>query len=90
MPVPSGEWPLKPIVADFECIACRGLGVVRVAVVTPRFLYLRCDHCAEVWSMPERRSLLHGRPLASAAPLKAELRRVIDHSPNARVVAPKE
>jgi hypothetical protein len=80
MPIPSGEWPQKPILADFECVACRGAGPVRVAIVTSQFLYLRCDRCAEVWSMPERRSLLNAPRLGRAVPIKAERRRATDRS----------
>jgi hypothetical protein len=87
MPIPSGEWPLKPILADFVCVACRGAGPVRVAVVTSRFIYPRCDHCAEVWSMPERRGLLNDHLPGRPVPLKAELRRATDHTQNDRVLA---
>jgi hypothetical protein len=87
MPIPSGEWPLKPILADFVCVACRGAGPIRVAVVTSRFLYLRCDHCGEVWSMPERRSLLNAPLLRRAVPIKAELRRATDRSESNSVIA---
>ena len=83
MPIPSGEWPLKPILGDFECVACRGAGPVRVAIVTSQFLYLRCDHCGDVWSMPERRSLLNAPRLGRAVPIKAKLRRATDRPCNA-------
>jgi hypothetical protein len=89
MPIPPGEWPQKPILADFACVACRGAGPIRVAVVTSRFLYLRCDHCAEVWSVPERRSLLNAPLLRRAVPIRAELRRATDHSAGGAIIAPK-
>ena len=89
MPIPSGEWPLKSILPDFVCVACRGAGPVRVAIVTGRFLYLRCDHCGEVWSMPERRGLLNDRLLGRPVPLNAQLRRATDHTQNSQVLGSK-
>lgn len=38
----------------FACPACQAVEV-RLATEAERFLYLRCDHCAHVWSHPERR-----------------------------------
>ena len=43
-----------------HCPKCNGT-VVKAAMVTPPFVYLRCGRCGEVWVIPERR-LLTPRP----------------------------
>jgi hypothetical protein len=45
----------RPVVEGFACLLCHGIAV-RVVSRTERFLYLRCDKCGEVSSIPERRS----------------------------------
>ena len=49
---PAGE--KKPTVERQLCAGCGGENV-RAVTMTGRFVYIRCDGCGEVWSIPERR-----------------------------------
>ena len=49
---PAGD--KKPAGEQQACASCRGL-TVRAVTTTSRFVYIRCDDCGEVWSIPERR-----------------------------------
>jgi 1,2-phenylacetyl-CoA epoxidase PaaB subunit len=39
-----------------QCPSCNAV-CAKAAVLTARFVYLRCEQCATVWTIPERRSL---------------------------------
>ncbi len=39
---------------DGACPKCTATSI-KAATLTDRFVYLRCQTCGEVWSMPERR-----------------------------------
>jgi hypothetical protein len=66
----------RPVVTDIVCLKCH-CDIVRVASTTDRFLYLRCDGCGEVFTMPERRGIWR-HSLPRPLPLKAKLRRATD------------
>jgi hypothetical protein len=66
----------RPVLRDLVCLKCH-CETVRVASVTDRFLYLRCDGCGEVFTMTERRGIWQ-HALPRPTPLKARLRRVTD------------
>jgi hypothetical protein len=53
-PKPPAEWPEHPRMSGFVCPSCHATEI-RLATEAERFLYLRCDACAHVWSRPERR-----------------------------------
>jgi len=44
-----------PYVMDSCCPECQATPG-RLATVTDYFLYLRCDRCSQIWTMPERRA----------------------------------
>jgi hypothetical protein len=58
---PAGDWPDHPRMSGFECPGCQSPDV-RLATEAERFLYLRCDRCAHVWSFPERRQRKRPKP----------------------------
>lgn len=45
-----------PEVGPQHCPKCNA-AAAKGAVLTPAFVYLRCEHCGEVWVIPERREL---------------------------------
>lgn len=55
---PAGTTPPagdnKPAAEQQSCASC-GEVRVRAVTMTTRFVYIRCEQCGEVWSIPERR-----------------------------------
>jgi hypothetical protein len=72
----SADERQSTVIKDLACLRCHAESV-RVATMTARFVYLRCDGCGELFAMSERRgSWPHAFP--SPTPLMASLRRTTD------------
>lgn len=50
------------------CPSC-GTAAVKHVTTTTVVIYLRCEACAEMWSIPERRTILRVEPRAPLRPL---------------------
>ena len=68
-----------PVLRDVACIRCH-TEAIRVATITERVVYLRCDGCGDTFTMPERRGIWR-HALPAPIPLKASLRRATDAEP---------